>query len=107
MKKATNYTIAELVYAVTNEKGRNRAERANDKYYEGIRNTEHATFVKLCDRIANIEYGGKSDMYAKENINFKRKLYDAKYDEMFDFIDWLLKQRPTSRDNRKNGFIIN
>lgn len=107
MKRATNKTIAELAYAVTNEKGRNRAERANVNYYKGIRETEHATFVKLCDRIANIEYGGKSDMYAKENIHFKRELYDAKYDEMFKFIDWLLEQIPTPRDNRKNGVIVN
>ena len=27
------YIAADIVYALTNEKGRNRAERANDKYY--------------------------------------------------------------------------
>lgn len=47
---------ADIVYAVTNEKGKNRAERANAKYYEGIRNTPGAVFVKLCDRIANVQY---------------------------------------------------
>jgi len=46
----------EIVYALTNEKGRNRAERANEKYYEGIRETPYAPFVKLADRLANTSY---------------------------------------------------
>lgn len=57
----------EIVYALTNEKGRTRAERANDKYYEGIRNTRFAVLVKLADRIANMKYSStsKSSMYQK------------------------------------------
>ena len=47
---------AEIVYALTNEKGRTREERADDKYYEGIRNTKYASFLKMCDRLANIRY---------------------------------------------------
>jgi len=46
----------EIVYALTNEKGRNRAERANEKYYAGIRETPYAPFVKLADRLANTSY---------------------------------------------------
>ena len=46
----------EIVYALTNDKGRNRAERAGEKYYQGIRETPYAPFVKLCDRLANITY---------------------------------------------------
>lgn len=46
----------EIVYALTNDKGRTRAERAGDKYYRGIRETPYAPFVKLCDRLANISY---------------------------------------------------
>ena len=46
----------EIVYALTNDKGRNRAERAGEKYYEGIRSTPYAPFVKLCDRLDNITY---------------------------------------------------
>lgn len=70
---------ADIVYAVTNEKGKNRAERANDKYYEGIVATPGAVFVKLCDRIANVQYGkmtGSSmyNKYKKENANFVTKL---------------------------------
>lgn len=49
----------EIVYALTNEKGRTRAERANGKYYAGIRATPFAPFVKLCDRYANMAYSLK------------------------------------------------
>lgn len=47
---------AEIVYALTNEKGRTRAERANDTYYRGIRETPYAPCIKLADRLANITY---------------------------------------------------
>ncbi len=46
----------EIVYALTNDKGRTRAERAGEKYYRGIRETPYAPFAKLCDRLANITY---------------------------------------------------
>jgi (p)ppGpp synthase/HD superfamily hydrolase len=70
---------ADIIYAVSNEKGKNRAERANDKYYEGIRNQPGAVFVKLCDRIANVQYSKISgsrmfEMYKRENENFMEKL---------------------------------
>ena len=50
------YQAAEMVYALTNEKGRTRAERSNDRYYAGIRETPYAPFLKLADRLANITY---------------------------------------------------
>lgn len=46
----------EIAYALTNEKGRTRAERANDRYYLGIRTTPYAPMVKLADRLANMTY---------------------------------------------------
>ena len=75
VKENLNESVADIVYAVTNEKGKNRKERANDKYYEGIRNTPGAVFVKLCDRIANLQYSKMTgsrmfEMYKKENNNF-------------------------------------
>lgn len=61
---------AEIVYALTNEKGRTRAERANDRYYKGIRETAYAPFVKLADRLANITYSfahaNKGNMHMKQ-----------------------------------------
>lgn len=46
----------EIVYALTNDKGRTRGERAGERYYQGIRETLYAPFVKLCDRLANVTY---------------------------------------------------
>lgn len=56
MEKEQAFLATEIVYALTNEKGRNRGERANEKYYEGIRATPYASFVKLADRLANTAY---------------------------------------------------
>ena len=47
---------AEIVYALTNDKGRTRAERAGENYYRGIRQTPYAPLVKLADRLANTTY---------------------------------------------------
>lgn len=82
---------ANIIYAVTNEKGKNRKERANDKYYEGIRKTPYATFVKLSDRIANVQYSKMTqskmfEMYKKENSKFIDSLYDNNYETMFDYL---------------------
>lgn len=107
--EVTNVDVAEIVYAVTNNKGRTRKDRANDNYYKGIREINCAPFVKLCDRIANIEFGGKGSMYRKEHLNFKQQLaFYPEYNEMWEFTDWLLEQIPVSTlHNKKNGFIIN
>ncbi len=79
VKKVLGRGAADIIYAVTNEKGKNRKERANDKYYEGIRNTPGAVFVKLCDRIANLQYSKMTgspmfEMYKKENDEFMSRL---------------------------------
>jgi len=70
---------ANIIYAVTNDKGKNRKERAGVKYYQGIRDTPGAVFVKLCDRIANVQYGKMTksrmfEMYKKENSDFEQYL---------------------------------
>ena len=49
-------TGVEIAYALTNDKGRTRAERAGAKYYQGIRTTPFAPFVKMADRLANAKY---------------------------------------------------
>lgn len=56
MNSSQALMATEIVYALTNEKGRTRAERANDKYYQGIRDTAYAPFLKLADRLANVTY---------------------------------------------------
>lgn len=75
------HNICELVYACTNLRGRTRAQRANWQYYLGIRWRYLATFIKLADRLANVNYsfvnGGKNGMYKKycaENKSFLKKV---------------------------------
>jgi (p)ppGpp synthase/HD superfamily hydrolase len=79
IRKVVGLEAADLIYALTNEKGKSRSERANDKYYEGIRNTPFAVYVKLCDRLANVEYSYLTssrmfEMYKKENEEFGKQL---------------------------------
>ena len=78
--KAFGETIADIVYAVTNEMGRNRRERFS-KTYPKIAGNERALILKLADRIANIEFAKGTDtnfvnMYKKEWKTFKSALYD-------------------------------
>lgn len=80
IKKISSEFVADIVYAVTNEKGKNRKERANDAYYKGIRETPFAVFVKLCDRLANVKYSLDTnsrmlDVYRKEQIDFIDELF--------------------------------
>lgn len=70
--------VADIVYAVTNELGKNRKER-NEKTYPKISGNELATFVKLCDRIANTRFSKYSGspmfgVYQKEYHDFKEAL---------------------------------
>jgi len=92
VKNSLNEDVAELAYALTNEKGKTRKERASDKYYEGIRNTQFASYVKLCDRIANYQYSIKtnskmSGIYEKEMDDFLNKVVNnSEYIEMVDYL---------------------
>ena len=93
-KERLGYAVADIIYALTNEKGRNRAERGNDKYYAGINAIPGAIFVKLCDRIANVQYSKLTkskmfEMYEKENEKFKDYIYDPDFKQMFDYLDSL------------------
>ena len=69
-----NTEVAEMVYCVTDELGRNRREKKVKTLPKTAGNPD-AIILKLADRIANIEHGGKIDMYAKEYQEFKGALY--------------------------------
>ena len=82
----------EIVYALTNEKGRTRLERAGENYYKGIRETPYAPFVKLCDRLANVTDscsvagGGDSRMkmvYRSEMHHFLASIHSDSEDGRF------------------------
>lgn len=100
----------EIVYALTNEKGRNREERANEKYYKGIRVTPYAAIVKASDRLANYEYAkseeGKESMkkaYTKEMDHFIESItYNTT--EYVD-VDFLFRGYPEKTHTIPQGMI--
>lgn len=74
IKKAFGEEVAEIVYAVTDELGRNRLERKSNTYPKIVDNWK-ATVVKICDRVANIEHSKQYNqklygMYLKEHDDF-------------------------------------
>lgn len=77
IKKRFGVDVAELVYAVTDERGRDRTER-HVKTYPKIKGNIKATQLKLADRIANVEYGsatgGKQAMYRDEHNEFEESI---------------------------------
>lgn len=82
---AVSAEVADVAYALTTEKGRSRQERANDAYYEGIRANRVATFVKLADRLANVEHSVSSksrmaSVYQKEIPTFLSKILGSDYE---------------------------
>lgn len=106
VKAHTNKEIAEIVYALTNEKGKTRKQRANAKYYKGIKKTKYATFIKLADRIANVMYSKSKnskmfEVYKKENDFFIKSLKktwwekilykESDYKIMFKYLENILK----------------
>jgi (p)ppGpp synthase/HD superfamily hydrolase len=90
IKKLFGEEIAEIVYAVTDELGRNRKERKG-KVYPKIRQNPKALIIKLADRIANIEHSlrmGSSQlkMYLiKEHDEFENALKAEKDEAEFIF----------------------
>jgi len=68
--------VAEMVYCVTDELGRNRQERKKKTLAKTAQNPG-AVVLKLADRIANIRHGGRIDMYKKEHAEFKTTLIDV------------------------------
>jgi hypothetical protein len=74
MNESQATIAAEIVYALTNDKGRTRAERAGEKYFKGIRTTPYAPLVKLADRLANITYS--FNYTNKDNYRMKQVYAD-------------------------------
>ena len=71
--------VADIVYRVTDEEGKNRKER-KAKTYLKIISSASALTIKLADRIANVETSLQSNlshfkMYKKEHTEFKNQLY--------------------------------
>lgn len=72
--------VAEIIYALTDDKGKNRAERGNAEHYKKLVQVPGAAFVKFCDRIANVRYSkfvesSMYEKYQKEYESFVAKCY--------------------------------
>jgi (p)ppGpp synthase/HD superfamily hydrolase len=78
------YMAAEMVYALTNDKGRTRAERAGERYYQGIRETPYAPFLKLADRLANITY---SFTHSNDSNHHMKDVYREELPHFLEAID--------------------
>ena len=101
IKRKLEEQVPEIVYALTNEKGRNRKERANETYYKGIRDTRFASFIKMCDRLANIQYtmmfvfaNRMLEVYRREYPEFIRLISEGSVTPIPDVMkkeaEWLL-----------------
>jgi guanosine-3',5'-bis(diphosphate) 3'-pyrophosphohydrolase len=94
-----NVSAVAIALLLTDEQGENRRIRKL-KTYENIKFCDHALIVKLADRIANVERGGKLDMYRKEHPEFRDHLYkkpagelpwqEETIEKMWHFLDDML-----------------
>jgi (p)ppGpp synthase/HD superfamily hydrolase len=87
--------VADIIYACTEEKGRDRAERHSERYYLALAQNEVAIFVKLCDTISNVKYSilDNSTMLKKYREEFHKLngyLYTNRFAVMFRYLESLL-----------------
>lgn len=100
IKKLFGLRVAEIVYSVTNEDGRDREEKAIKTYPKTAKN-RLSVFVKLGDRTANTLYSfmSKSGMYkkyVKEYDYFNEILYkEGEYEEFWNFLKEAVDKKST------------
>lgn len=87
--------VAELVYSVTDELGRNRKERREKTYPKIIAIGEEAILVKLADRLANMTNAYKynlsmQEMYLKEFESFYVLLHNPEHEQAKPLWDKLI-----------------
>lgn len=88
--------VAEIVWRVTDEPGKNRRERKRLTYPK-IAGSQDALVIKLADRIANVSESfrnntGLLEMYKKEYPEFSNTLrkFGSPLDEMWEWLDRVL-----------------
>jgi (p)ppGpp synthase/HD superfamily hydrolase len=100
IRKNSTLIVAELIYRVTDEKGRNRDERKNERYYAELIEFWPAICIKLLDKMANLLYSKlfknvkMFEMAKKEAKAFRNKCLIEEtehYRPMFDFYDKMLE----------------
>lgn len=97
LERAFGKDVADLVFAVTNEPGKNRRERFS-RTYPKIRAHPDAIVLKLADRIANVIHALQSNweilaMYCREWPEFERQLRKpGECDDMWRYLESLLRE---------------
>ena len=113
--------VAEIVYCVTDELGRNRKERKS-KTYKKIYDNPKAIVVKLCDRVSNIIQSMSSDnynvklmqMYLVEHEDFCKGIWNEDsldltstiWSKYYRVIDNLLSKLIILNEKNKDGNIV-
>lgn len=107
LRKEFGETIFEIVFALTDPKGGNCAER-KAAVYKKLQPQRLAVYVKLCDRLANVTHGfntfnrEKIDMYIKEHKAFRDALYiEGEYDSLWAAIERILDFVSRLKDIKK------
>jgi guanosine-3',5'-bis(diphosphate) 3'-pyrophosphohydrolase len=91
--------VARIVFACTDEPGKNRKERHERTYPKLIAAGRDAIAVKLADRIANVRHSvthnhGMFQMYQKEYAEFKKALHlPGELKEMWATLDVLMQHK--------------
>jgi (p)ppGpp synthase/HD superfamily hydrolase len=97
IKELYGETVCDIVKAVTDERDERgfpliRKERAK-RLYPKLKENNNALILKLCDRIANLEFcitmmsvgvDNLFDMYSKEYAEFRKNLFADKDDEFIE-----------------------
>lgn len=85
--------VANIVRAVTNQEGKNRLEKATRTLPVIRAAGSAAVYVKLMDRLANIEAGSKNSMYLKEHSLFKSILYkEGEFEAIWKYMETILAE---------------
>lgn len=87
--------LADIIYACTELRGKNRSERHGLEYIQGLKDCRLGLFVKLCDIAANAGYGllTNSSMYGKYRVELpklKEQLYTEEFKPLWDYLEELL-----------------
>lgn len=88
--------VADIIYACTELRGKNRSERHGNEYIQGLKDCRLGLFVKLCDISANIGFGvltnsSMVEKYRKEIPHLKEQLYTEEFKPLWDNIENCLK----------------
>lgn len=88
--------IADIVFACTELKGKNRKERHGPEYFDVLKVSYLGTFVKICDILANVTNSVKTKhtmlkAYKKEWTNVKEQLHTEEFEQLFESVEKLLK----------------